>query len=212
MGFMEWVLPKENQFFEMLSAQSENCLQAARELDGFVREYSSATAAKRETSVRSISARENKGDDITHAIIEKLNSSFITPIDKEDLYQMACLLDDIIDIINAAAVHMVLFNVKKTDKCMVALSGVIVQIVGEVDICVTGLRNLKNMKTQHIRIHSLENKGDDIYHEGLAALFRKSRDPIDIMKRREIYGLLESVIDKCESVENVMENILVKHA
>ena len=211
MALTDWILPKEDKFFEMLIAQSQNCRDAAKEFNEYVKKYSAASKAGRENGAKRIKAIEHKGDEITHSIIDKLNSPFITPLDKEDIHEVTGLLDDITDYINTAALHLILLDVKKTDACMQKLAFIILRAVEELHSCIVELRNLKSMKKKYISIHSLENEGDDTYHQGLASLFQRSRDPIDIMKRREIYELLEHVIDKCEDVADAIDTIVVKH-
>ena len=211
MALTDWILPKEDKFFELLIAQSQNCLEAAQEFNEYIKKYSLASKAQREQGAKRIKGIEHKGDELTHAIIDKLNSAFITPLDKEDIHEVTGLLDDITDYINTSALHLVLLDVKKADGCMQKLAFIILRAVEELHSCIVDLRKLKSMKRRYISIHSLENEGDDTYHSGLASLFQKSRDPIDIMKRREIYELLEHVIDKCEDVADAIAPIVVKH-
>lgn len=211
-NIMHWLVPKEEKFFEMLAEQSENALEGAKELKAFVNDYSKFERSERKSKAHAIKAIEHKGDEITHKIIEKLNKTFITPIDKEDIHQMAVLLDDVIDLINAVALRFVLLGVERIDGHIIKLVDIIHSSVAELNKSIPDLRKLKDMKEHYVKIHSLENEADDVYHEALSELFHFYKNSIDIIKYKEIYELLESITDKCEDVANVVESIVVKHA
>ena len=211
-NIMHWLVPKEEKFFEMLTEQSENALEGAKELKAFVNDYSKFVRSERKSKAHVIKAIEHKGDEITHKIIEKLNKTFITPIDKEDIHQMAVLLDDVIDLINAVALRFVLLGVERIDEHIIKLVDIIHSSVAELNKSIPDLRKLKDMKEHYVKIHSLENEADDVYHEALSELFHFYKNSIDIIKYKEIYELLESITDKCEDVANVVESIVVKHA
>ncbi|MBI2656768.1 DUF47 domain-containing protein [Candidatus Woesearchaeota archaeon] len=211
-NIMHWLVPKEEKFFEMLTEQSENALEGAKELRAFVNDYSKFERSERKSKAHVIKSIEHKGDEITHRIIEKLNKTFITPIDKEDIHQMAVLLDDVIDLINAVALRFVLLGVERIDGHIIKLVDIIHSSVAELNKSIPDLRKLKDMKGHYVKIHSLENEADDVYHEALSELFHFYKNSIDIIKYKEIYELLESITDKCEDVANVVESIVVKHA
>ncbi len=211
-NIMHWLIPKEDKFFEMLIEQSENVLEGAKELKNFVENYSGFERSERKSKSKAIKNIEHKGDDITHKIIEKLNKTFITPIDKEDIHKTAVLLDDAIDLINAVAQRFVLLGIERVDKHITNLVGIIHDAASELNKSILDLRKLKNMREHHVKIHSLENEADDIYHEALSELFHFYKNPIDVIKYKEIYELLEEVTDKCEDVADIIENIVVKHA
>ena len=211
-NIMHWLVPKEEKFFEMLTEQAENALEGARELKNFVNNYSKFERSERKSRANVIKAIEHKGDEITHKIIEGLNKTFITPIDKEDIHEMAVLLDDIIDLINAVALRFVLLGIERIDDFIVKLVGIILNSVTEVNKSVMDLRKLKDMREHYIKIHSLENEADEVYHEALSELFHFYKNSIDIIKYKEIYELLERITDKCEEVTHVIESIVVKHA
>ena len=211
-NIMHWLVPKEEKFFEMLTEQSENALEGAKELKNFVHSYSKFERSERKSKAQVIKNIEHKGDEITHKIIESLNRTFITPIDKEDIHEMAVLLDDVIDLINAVALRFVLLGVERIDGYILKLVDVILSSVAEVNKSIFDLRKLKDMREHYIRIHSLENEADEIYHEALSELFHFYKNSIDIIKYKEIYELLEKITDKCEEVTHVIESIVVKHA
>lgn len=211
-NIMHWLVPKEEKFFEMLTEQSENALEGAKELKNFVNNYSKFGRSERKSRAQVIKNIEHKGDEITHKIIEKLNKTFITPIDKEDIHQMAVLLDDVIDLIYTVALRFVLLGVERIDEHTTKLVDIILSAVSEVNKSILDLRKLKDMREHYVKIHSLENEADDVYHEALSELFHFYKNSIDIIKYKEIYELLENITDKCEDVANVVESIVVKHA
>lgn len=209
---MHWLVPKEEKFFEMLTEQVENALEGAKELKNFVNNYSEYERSERKSKAQVIKGIEHKGDEITHKIIEKLNKTFITPIDKEDIHEMAVLLDDVIDLINAVALRFVLLGVERIDDYIIKLADIIYSAVTELTKSIMDLRKLKDMREHYVKIHSLENEADDVYHEALSELFHFYKNSIDIIKYKEIYELLEEITDKCEDVTHVIESIVVKHA
>lgn len=211
-NIMHWLVPKEEKFFEMLTEQSENILEGAKELKNFVDNYEKLEKGERNDKVQTIKGIEHKGDEITHKIIDNLNKTFITPIDKEDIHQMAVLLDDVIDLINAVALSFVLFGIERIDNYISKLADITFNVATELNKSISDLRKLKDMNEHYVKIHSLENEADDVYHEALSELFHYYKNSIDIIKYKEIYELLEEITDKCEEVTHVIENIVVKHA
>ncbi|MBI1934920.1 DUF47 family protein [Candidatus Woesearchaeota archaeon] len=211
-GIMRWLMPRDEKFFEMLLEQAEIALQGAKELKDFVENYSNLDRNWRKSKSQLIREIEHKGDKTTHKLIEKLNKSFITPIDKEDIHQMAVLLDDVIDLINAVVLRFSLLGIERIDICITELVEIIYKSVAELNKSISDLRKMKDMKEYYIKIHSLENEADEVYYKGIDELFHFYKNPIDIMKYKEIYELLESVTDKCEDITNVIEGIVVKHA
>lgn len=211
-SIMHWLVPREEKFFEMLSEQAENALEGAKELKNFVASYDKSEKSERKSKAQAIKVIESKGDEITHRIMESLNTTFITPIDKEDIHNMAVLLDDVIDLINAVALRFVLLGVERTDVHINKLADIILACATELKKSIVDLRKLKEMNDHYVKIHSLENDADDIYHEALSELFHFYKNSIDIIKYKELYELMEEITDKCEEVTHVIENIVVKHA
>ena len=211
-NFLKFFIPQEEKFFDLLAEQSANALKGAEELKDFVANYSKLNKEDRKARAKVMKALEDKGDEITHSIIDKLNKTFITPIDKEDIHEMAILLDDIIDLIEAVALRFSLLGIEKIDVHITKLVDIILKAVIEINSSVTGLRKLKDMHEHYVRIQTLENEADDVYHNALDELFHFYKDAIDIIKYKEIYELLEKVTDKCEDITHIMESIVVKHA
>ena len=211
-NIIHWLLPKEEQFFDMLAEQSRNALDGANELKIFVSNYHKFDNLDRKSKCKAIKKIEDKGDEITRKIIDKLNTTFITPIDKEDIHQMAILLDDVIDLIDAVVLRFALLGIERIDTYILKLVNIIVGAVSEINKSIADLRKLRNMKEHYIKMHRLENEADDIYHEALAELFHFYKNPIDIIKYKEIYEILERVVDKCDNLTRVIESVVVKHA
>ena len=211
-GIMHWLVPKEVKFFELLMEQSENSLEGAKELRNFIYGYAKFDKPERKSKVAAIKSIEHKGDDLSHKIIEKLNRSFITPIDKEDIHHLTMLLDDVTDLINATALRFILLGIENIDDYTRKFADIIVEAVGEMHKNILDLRKLKHAKEHYARAHKLERDADDLYHMALSDLFHFYKNPVDIIKYKEIYELLEKVTDKCEVISRVVESIVVKHA
>ena len=209
---MNWLVPKEEKFFELLAKQSENALKAAEELKEFVRDYEKSSRSERKSKSNSMKSIEKKGDEIAHEIMEKLDTAFITPIDKEDIHRMTVLLDDVVDLIDTATLRFVVLGIERIDGHITKLVSITHQSVEELNKAVADLNKLKHVKEHYIKIHSFENDADEVYYNALSELFHFYKNPIDIIKYKEVYELLEGVTDKCEDVANVIESIVVKHA
>ena len=210
-NLVNWLLPKEKKFFLMLRDQASNVVDGANEFKYLIDNYNSLSDIKRKELVKKIKDIESKGDNIVHNIIGSLDKTFITPIDKEDIHRLSMLLDDVIDFIYATSIRLTIFKISRINDHIRKLSDIILETVKKIELGVIGVSKLKSMNRFYIDIHTLENKADDIYHEALGDLFNK-KDPIEIIKYREIYEYLENITDRCEDIANVIESIVVKHA
>jgi len=158
---------------------------------------------------------EHAGDDATHSIISHLNKTFITPFDREDIHKLATELDDVVDVINTIVSRLRLYKLKWSDQNLAEFAVVIEQSVRQVASAVNGLRKPKNLKSimdSCVEVNRLENVGDVLRDRVLADLFEREKDPIAVIKWKEIYQDAETVLDVCEDVANVVESILVKQA
>ena len=210
-NLVNWLLPKEKKFFLMLKDQASNVVDGASEFKNLIDNYNSLSDIKRKELVKKIKDIESKGDNIVHNIIGSLDKTFITPIDKEDIHRLSMLLDDVIDFIYATSIRLTIFKISRINDHIRKLSDIILETVKKIELGVIGVSKLKSMNRFYIDIHTLENKADDIYHEALGDLFNK-KNPIEIIKYREIYEYLENITDRCEDIANVIESIVVKHA
>lgn len=159
----------------------------------------------------SILEHEHVGDKIVHDIIQRLNQSFITPIDREDIYQLVANMDDVLDHIEAGAAAMVLYKVGEPTQQVRAQAEILSRATELLRICIDGLAKPKGLEQHIIAINSLENEGDRVLREAVASLFDHRIDPIEIIKWKDVYEMLEAAIDECEHVANVIETIVIKH-
>jgi hypothetical protein len=161
---------------------------------------------------RRIKAIEHSCDDLAHSISTKLNKSFITPFDREDIYTLASALDDIGDLIDEAARSMVMYEVRESTNYARQFGEVIQSMAIQLHEIVSMLARPNGIKPRLVEVHALENKGDDIYHTAIAELFHNATDTLYVLKWKEIYEKLEAAVDRCENVANIIEGVIIKHA
>lgn len=208
MGFN--FLPKNFNFFDLFERQ----VRCAVDASGCFKEM----VAKEETSdsfLKKMHDIEHQGDDVTHEILDTLNKTFITPFDREDIHSLAKELDDIVDMIYTIANRLKVYKITSFRDNLSEFANVIDESVRAVDCAVKGLRNVKNMNSVSescVEINRLENVGDTMRDIKLAELFESSKNPIDVIKWKEIYQDAETVLDICEDVAHVVQSILVKQA
>jgi uncharacterized protein len=202
------LIPREVRFFDYFEAQARNIITAADLLHALVHDFADARA-----KAHAIKEVEHAGDQITHEIVRKLNTTFVTPIDREDIHDLATRLDDVLDYIEAAAERLVVYRIKEPTSACRALAGVIVQTVAATDRTVRCLRTMDPGFHEHtVEVNRLENSADNLLRDSLAALFEEEGDPIEVIKWKEIYETMEVVTDRCEDVANVIEGIILKMA
>lgn len=209
---LHWLIPKERELFEMLAQQSENAAEAAKELKNFIDDYHKFERKERKSKANAIKDIEKKGDDIVRGIIVKLAKSNKSSVVKENMRKMAVVLDDLLDLLNAIASRLVIFNIERIDDYIIKLSNIVVDAVNEVDGSIANLGKLKNAEERCAKIRNLERKADEVYEEALSELFHFYKNSIDIMKYKEIYELLERAADKCQDIADIIEDIAAKRA
>lgn len=212
-AILHFFVPKNEKFFEYLRADVENLMTATK----LFREIMSRkiTKSERDQKVRRIEELEHKGDEITHQIFSELGKTFITPIDREDIHALASTLDDILDYIHGAAGRLVLYRVKQITPEMERLAELVGDSVAELHTAIPLLRDFSNAPViweTLVRINSIENEADDLFERAIASLFRNCRNPIQLIKLKELLVSLETATDQCEDAANVIESILVKNA
>ena len=203
-------IPKEFNFFELFEKQVGYAVDAAVCFKDMV-----SKGNVNEASLQKIRDIEHQGDEAAHTILDQLNKTFITPFDREDIHALAKELDDITDMINTIASRLNVYKLTSIDKNLVEFASVIEDSVRGVACAVKGLRGRKHCASvaeSCIEINRLENVGDTMRDTMLAALFEKEKDPIAVIKWKEIYQDAETVLDICEDVAHVVETILVKQA
>jgi len=202
------LLPREENFFDLFEQQAGHIVSASRVLEELTLNYPSAPA-----KVQQIRDLEHAGDAITHEVVRRLNTTFVTPIDREDIYALASCLDDVLDLIDAVADRLLLYKIKTPTDWCIAMGKIIVKTAEETDRAVRCLRTLSQEYRKHsIEVNRLENEADRLLRDELAALFEGVTDAIEIIKWKELYETMESVTDRCEDVLNVIEGITLKMA
>ncbi len=200
--------PHERGFYPLFRRAAENIVVAADELAKLV----AAEPAGRAELARRIKETENEGDALTHEILVMLNKTFVTPFDREDIYRLAGALDDVIDYIEEAADAFVLYRIPAPTATAVELASIIVKQAELLHDALSHLKGFRDLDKYWIEVHRLENEGDRLVRGAIAGLFNDQKDPIELMKWKEIYDLLETSIDMAEDVAIIIERITIKHA
>jgi len=201
------LLPREDAYFTLFSEISAKIGEAA----DLLVEMMKAPSTEFEAYAKKIKTVEHACDDLTHSVTTKLNKSFITPFDREDIYTLAVALDDIVDYIDAAARAMLMYDIKAATDHARRFSIVIQSLSLEIIQMVATLSKPHNITEHLVEIHKLENEADDIYFQAVGGLFHNATDPTELIKWKELYELLEYATDRCESVANISESIILKH-
>ena len=206
-----FLLPKDGNFFDLLDKQAGYATEAATRFAKIVADFKVD-----DEEVERMKEIEHRGDEVSHQIMDQLNKTFITPFDREDIHALANELDDIIDILYAITKRLRVYKVLSADRNLTEFARVIEMSVKGVAQDVQGLRDIKNQKdiiNACIEVNSLENLGDKMRDDMLGELFEKhAKDPIAVIKWKEIYQDAETVLDICEDAVHVVESILVKQA
>jgi uncharacterized protein len=204
--------PKDKVFYGLFEEVANNGFIMGEKLYALVSETDHNV---RSTMIKPIEDLEHASDELTHRIFTELGRNFITPFDREDIHYLANALDDIADYIYASAKKIKLYHVNPTDDAIHQLAQIIVKSTKEVRNAVLELRDMKNVRAitdALVKINSLENEADDISDMQIERLFSMESDAKEIIKKREIYQVMEDVTDKCEDAANVIESIIVKYA
>jgi len=203
-------IPREEKFFDLFEESARNLLRGAGLLAELIGKWENI-----EEKVREISELEHHGDNITHRIIAQLHATFVTPIDREDIAQLAERMDDVMDFIEGAAVAMLIYEVKRPTERAQELADILVRTTSEVSAALPRLRrrNQLNKIPEHcIEINRLENEADRVVRAALTELFHDQVDLADVIKWREIYEHMETATDRCEDIANVLEGVMIKRA
>lgn len=204
------LLPRGKIFFELYQESAENMVRTAELMKEMVDSWENI-----EQKVEQIDEYEHVGDNITHRIIALLHRTFVTPFDQEDMALLAHSLDDIVDLIHAAAVAIHIYKIEAPKEGVKELAGIIVTASKEVEVALRQIRSqpkLKQVLPHCIEINRLENAADKVFRGAMAELFDNCSDTADIIKWREILEHMESATDRCEDVANVLEGVALKHA
>ena len=200
-------IPREEKFFDMFVEDAANVLTAARTLEQFFANY-----GERERLAAELRQIEHHGDEMSHSIGHKLESTFVTPIDREDISLLISRLDDIVDLIEEVADTCILYGIEAPTAVAVQQAGIVTRQCEQLYEAIVRLRHFKELSPYWIEVHRLENEGDQIVRRAIADLFKNGQDPVEVIKWKDLYALLEEAIDTCEDAANVVERIVVKHA
>lgn len=201
------LIPREEKFFDMFVEDASNVLAAARTLESFFAAY-----GDRERIAAQLRELEHRGDQLSHEIGHKLESTFVTPFDREDINILISRLDDVLDLIEEVADTCILYRIQDPTDVARRQAEIVTKQCVQIGDALQHLRNFKGLDQYWIEIHRLENEGDQLARQAVAGLFRNGGDPLEVIKWKDVYDLLENAIDACEDVANVIERIVVKHA
>lgn len=205
-------MPKDRIFYTLFESVAETVHKMAISLQEMVNEPDEDKRASIQAHIENM---EHKNDDITHNIFTELGRNFITPFDREDIHSLASALDDIADYIYASAKKISFYHINPNDTGIYKLTDLVLQGSIEIKKAVYGLRDMKNLKemtTALIKINSIENQADDVFDMSIERLFETENDFKEVIKKREIYQVLEIATDKSEDAANVIESIIIKYS
>ena len=198
--------PKEREFFDLFEEAGGNIVRAADIFEQMLETWPDQRELQRELVVC-----EQEGDRITHDIIQRINQTFVTPIDREDIYALASALDDIVDFIEESADYLSLYRIEAPMEQAQALARIIHQSCRAVNDAIPRLRTFRDIHHYTVEINRLENDGDRVVREGIASLFERGIDPMMVIRWKDVFDRLEDAIDSTEKVANILEGIVIKN-
>ncbi len=200
------LFPREEDFFALFQKQAALVRQGCDQLHEMMRRFDDL-----EARAHRLKQTEHEGDLVTHEVFERLNRTFITPLEREDIHDLASGLDDVLDAVEAIGSRLVLFKVARGTPEALQLTGIVAKCGVQIEQAVANLKQFKNLMGFTIEINRLENEADTISRQVVADLFNGRHDLLDVMRWKELYGRLEGAADKCEDVANVIEAIVLKN-
>lgn len=201
------LLPREDDYFVFFSQMTEQIMRAA---DMLVEMFASDRRAFADY-LRRIKDIEHACDEVNHHIVNKLNKSFVTPFDREDIYLLSTALDDICDLVDAGARAVVMYRLESVNEHAQQFARILQNLTAEMHQAVSMLKKPDGISQRLVEIHRLENEGDEVYFRAVGELFEREQNAIQLIKWKELYEILENAVDRCESVANIIESIILKH-
>jgi uncharacterized protein len=202
------LIPRPTEFYDLFVLAGENALDAARKAEIRFREYPNSSVSQED-----VKAIETKGDGLTRDLIQLLNTQYVTPFDREDIYELATSLDDVVDYIEEVTDLLGLYDVEAPTAQSLQQCSILVQAVEQLALALTRLKGLRGVQDALVELKRFEDEGDRVVRDAIAALFRHDRiDPLIVIRWKDIYDGLEQAIDAAESAGNVIANIAVKNA
>lgn len=211
-SFLKIFTPKDRVFYSLFEQVSTNLTEMA---NVFYKAVNEPDFSRREAMLKSLEEWEHKNDDVTHKIFIELGSNFITPFDREDIHYLATSLDDIADYMWGGAKRMMNYYITDVDETTMGFADIIKRSITALNKGVYLLRDMKDLRSimeSCVLINSLENEGDDLLDKGMGHLFTTNVNPVELIKKKDLYQMLEIVTDKCEDAANVIESIIIKYA
>ncbi len=202
------LVPRTTEFYDLFGRAGGNALEAARKAEVRFREHPNSSVTQ--ADVKEI---EHAGDRITHDIIQLLNTQYVTPFDREDIYELAGAIDDIVDLIEEASDLLELYGIESATKHALQQCSILVSAVECLDRALHELRGVRGVQSQLVELKRYEDEGDRVVREAIADLFQDARiDPLIVIRWKDVYDGLENAVDACETAANVVGNIVVKNA
>ena len=200
--------PKDRVFFDLLREEGENAVVAAK----LLQELLGTWPEGKDSLTRAIFKAEQDGDRITHDIVQRLNTTFVTPFDREDIYGLATQLDDVVDYTEEAADFLNLYQIEAPMEQALAMADVLVACCEQLAKALEGLRGFKDLDRYWIEIHRLENDADRISRDAVASLFANGIDPMVVIRWKDIFAVLERAVDATETAAHIIEGVVIKNS
>ena len=202
------LVPRTSEFYGLFARAGANALEVAQLAERRFREYPNSSVGQGD-----VKAAESVGDSITHDLIQLLNTQYITPFDREDIYDLATAIDDVVDHIDEASDLLELYGVASPTRQALDQCRILVSAVEHLSTALANLKGMHGVQAQLVEVKALEDEGDRVVRAAIAALFHESQiDPLIVIRWKDIYESLESALDACETTANVLGNIVVKNA
>lgn len=201
------LIPRDNTFFEMFAQMSSNLMNGARAMVDLFADYKEV-----DSKIAELRRIERIGDEMTHNVFTKLNQTFITPFDREDIHELASSLDDVLDFLNAAGARIIMYRITNPPPAALELSRLIFLQAQELHRALPLLRKNGDILTHCVEINRLENEADVVSRAAIGRLFDEEKDPITLIKNKELLEFLETATDKAEDVANVLETVVLKNS
>lgn len=199
-------IPRDTKFFDLFAEMASNLGDGARLLKRTLDDFKDI-----ESRVQQLKSIEHRGDEMTHNVLTKLNQTFITPLDREDIYRLASSLDDVLDFVYAAGVRLVMYKITAAPEAASLLAEIVVKQCDQLSEAMGRLEKKNDHVLDNcVEINRLENEADQIARAAIALLFEKEKDPISLIKLKELYEVLETATDKAEDAANVLEGVVLK--
>ena len=201
------ILPRDEKFYDLFTELAKRLTASATLLHELFK-----SPSELEAKVTKIKGLEHEADNLTHDIIDRIDRTFVTPFDREDIHALASELDDVIDLIDGTARRATIFRIQKTRPAAVVLAEVLARAACAVEEGVRDMKDAKHVYAISEKLKVLEEEGDAVYHEAMGALFAEGGDALEVVKWKDLYDKIEDALDQCEDVGNVLQSIALKNA